>query len=118
MNVWVFLLVPLEVDFEIPLGGETVATYVTLERSLASVGAQVDLEGTVTAKHLGTEPTLMLEEGVLRAGLSVKHRHVGGLPLAVLHQSGERVESVGRGCYTGERVGEDDTAGGAVRYQW
>ena len=60
----------------------------------------------------------MLEEGVLRAGLSVKHRHIWRLPLAVLHQSRERVERIGCGCYAGQGVGEDNAAGRAVRYQW
>ena len=76
---------PLEVDFQISLGGKTVSTYVAFVGPLSSVGAQVDLQGAVASKHLSTEPTLMLEEGVLGAGLSVKHRHIGGLSLAVLH---------------------------------
>lgn len=41
--MWVFLFVPLEVDFQIPLSGETVATYVAFVGPLSSVGTQVDL---------------------------------------------------------------------------
>lgn len=92
---------PLEVDFEVALGGKAVATYVTLEGPLTSMRAQVDLQGAVTTKHLGTEATLMLEERVLRAWFCVKHRHVGGLSLAMLHQSREGVQSICRGCYAG-----------------
>lgn len=41
--MWVFLFVPLEVDFQIPLGGEAVATYVAFVGPFSSVGTQVDL---------------------------------------------------------------------------
>ena len=114
----IFLFVPLKVDFEVALGRKAVATYVTLEGPLTSMRAQVDLQGTVTTKHLGTESTLMLEEWVLGAWFCVEHRHVGGFSLAMLHQSREWVQSIGRCCYAGKRVGEDHTAGRAVRYQW
>lgn len=97
----VLLLVPLEVDLQIALGGEPVSADVALEGPFAGVRAQVDLQGTVTAKHLGTEPTLMLEEGVLGAGLGVEDRHVGRLSLAVPHQSGEWVKCIGSGSNTG-----------------
>lgn len=81
----VFFFVPLEMDFQIPLGRKTIATYVALVGPLSGVRAQVDLQGTVTAKHFGAEPTLMFKKGVFRRGLSVKHRHVRRLSLSVFH---------------------------------
>lgn len=101
---------PLEVDLEVTLCGEAVATYVALERPLTGVGAQVNLKSAVTAKDLGTEPALVFEEGVVGAGLGVKHRHVGRLALTMLHQSRERVECVSCGCDAGERIGEYNAA--------
>ncbi len=52
----------LEMNLQVATGGEAVATDVTFVWSLACVRSQVDLQGTVTPKHLATKPALMLEE--------------------------------------------------------
>lgn len=75
----------------------------------------MDLQSAVAAKHFGTEPAFMLEEGLLRAGLGVKQRHVGQLPFPVLHQGGKGVECVSRGNDASQWVGENNTTGGALR---
>lgn len=62
----------LEMYLQVTTGGEAVTTDITLVWSLASVRAQVDLQGTVTPKHLATKPTLMLEESIVRAALVFK----------------------------------------------
>lgn len=62
LDVRVLFFVALKVDFEVPLGGEAVATDVALERPLSRVGAQVDLQGTVAPEDLRAEPALVFEE--------------------------------------------------------
>lgn len=46
------LCVPLKVNFEVALCGEPTTAHVALERTLASVAADVDLESAVATKHL------------------------------------------------------------------
>lgn len=112
----ILFFVSLEVDFQVPFSGEAIAAEVALEGPLPGVRAQVDLQRAVAAKHFGAEPALMLEKGLLRAGLGVEHGHTGQLAIpVVLHQGVEGVEGICRGCDAGQGVGEDDTAGGALR---
>lgn len=62
LDVGVLLFVALEVDFQIALSREPVPTDVALEWPLSSMGAQVDLQGTVAPEDLRTEPALVFKE--------------------------------------------------------
>lgn len=64
LNVRIFHFVTLEVDFEIAFGGETIAAHVALERTLAGVRTDVDLQGAVAAEDFAAIATSVLEEGV------------------------------------------------------
>lgn len=75
----------------------------------------MDLQRTVTAKHFGTEPTFMLEERFLWAGLCFKQRQVGKFAFPLLDESCQGVKRVGCGCNAGQGVGEDDATGRARR---
>lgn len=63
---------PLEVHLQVPFCGKAIATDVAFERPLSCMGAQVDLQSAVAAKHFGTKPAFMLEEGLLWAGFCLK----------------------------------------------
>lgn len=73
------------------------------------------LQSAVTAKHFGTEPAFMLEEGLLWAGLGFEQGHVRQLPFPVLHQGCKRVKCVSCGGDASQGIGENDAAGGALR---
>lgn len=75
----------------------------------------MDLQSAVTAKHFGTEPAFMLEEGLLRAGLRFEQGHVRQFPFPVLHQGRKRVKCISCGSNAGQGIGKNDTAGGALR---
>lgn len=56
------LFVAPEVDFQVALSREPVPIDVALEQPLSSMGAQVDLQGTVAPEDLHTEPALVFKE--------------------------------------------------------
>lgn len=86
LDMRVFLFVTLKVDFEVPLGGEPVSTDVALERPLSGMGAQVDLQGTVTPKDLRTEPALVFEERLIRSAFCFKGGDIWWLAFSLLGQ--------------------------------
>lgn len=55
----------LKVDLQVPSGCKPIPANVTFERSLACMRADVDLQGTVTAKDLLTQATLVAEKRVV-----------------------------------------------------
>ena len=59
--------VSLEVDLEVALGGEPVATNVALERPFARVRSNVNLQSGVAAKHFAAVATAVLEQLVFLA---------------------------------------------------
>lgn len=64
--MWVLLPMPMEMHFEVASRGKAVATHITLIGSLACVGTQVDLQGTVTTKYFGAEAALVPPTGLLQ----------------------------------------------------
>lgn len=111
----ILLFVPLEVHLQVPFCGEAIAADVALEGPLSCMGAQVDLQCAVAAKHFGTEPAFMLEERLLWVGLGFEQGHIWQFPFPVLNQGCKRVKCVSCGSNARQGVGEDDAAGGALR---
>lgn len=75
----------------------------------------MDLQSTVAAKHFGTEPAFMLEEGILWAGLRFEQGHARQFSFPVLHQGCERVKCISCGGNASQGIGKNDTAWGALR---
>ncbi len=75
----------------------------------------MDLQSAVAAKHFGTEPAFMLEEGLIWAGLRFEQGHVRQFTFSVLHQGCERVKCISCGSDASQGIGENDAAGGALR---
>lgn len=111
----ILFFVPLEVHLQVPFCGEAIAADVAFEGPLSCMGAQVDLQSAVAAKHFGTEPAFMLKEWLLWAGLRLEQGHVWHFPFPVLHQGCKRVKCIGCGSDASQGIGEDDAAGGALR---
>lgn len=65
LHVRILGFVPLEVDLQVPSRREAISAYVAFERSFTCVRADVDLQGTVTAKDLLTQATLVAEKRVV-----------------------------------------------------
>lgn len=111
----ILLFMPLEVYLQVPFCGKAIAADVAFEGPLSCMGAQVDLQSAVAAKYFGTEPAFMLEEGLLWAGLGFEQGHVRQFPFPVLHQSCKGVKCISCGGDASQGIGENDTAGGALR---
>lgn len=75
----------------------------------------MDLQSAVAAKYFGTEPAFMLEEGFLWAGLRFKQGDARQFPFPVLHQGSKRIKCISCGSDASQRIGENYTAGGALR---
>lgn len=65
LHVWILGFMSLKVDLQVPPGCKAIPANVAFERSLACMGTDVDLQGTVTAKDLLTQTTLVAEKRVI-----------------------------------------------------
>lgn len=75
----------------------------------------MDLQSAVAAKHFGTEPAFMFEEGLLRAGLRFEQGHARQFSFPVLHQGCKGVKCISCGGNASQGIGKNDTAWGALR---
>ena len=60
-------------DLQVALGRESIPTNVTLVWSLACVGPDVNLQGTVTSKYFVTESAFVAEKGIISTKLWVEN---------------------------------------------
>lgn len=115
LDMWVFLFVALEVDFEVPLGGEAVPADVALEWPLTRVGAQVDLQGTVAPKDLGAEPALVFEERLIGGTLCFEGSDIWWLAFSLLGQGRQGVQILCSCSNVGQGAREDRVSRGRLR---